>query len=72
MSAFEHVKPNEESVDMMDKLRVAFRELDDLLSILRPCRERALAITKLEEAAMWANKGVVFTQDATTANTDTQ
>lgn len=67
MGAFDYRKPTEESLDIMQKLRVAFKELDDLLSIIPHSRERALAITKLEESAMWANKGVVATQANTTS-----
>lgn len=38
-------------------------DLHDFLLSLPECRERSLAITKLEEAAMWANKAIAFTQD---------
>ena len=27
------------------------------------CRENSIAITKLEEVSMWANKGIVFNQE---------
>lgn len=33
-------------------------EFLDLLSTIKPCRETSLAITKIEEAVMWAVKGL--------------
>lgn len=40
-----------------DILKLAY---DHLMSECPPSRERALAVTKLEECSMWANKSVVF------------
>lgn len=31
-----------------------------ILTMVPPCAERTLAIRKLEEASMWANKAIVF------------
>jgi hypothetical protein len=33
-------------------------ELDDVINQTAPSRERSLALTKLEEAVMWAVKGI--------------
>lgn len=58
---FEYQRPTPEHVETITEVRNACKQLHDLLlSKLPSCRERALAITKLEEVSMWANKGIVF------------
>lgn len=57
---FEYQKPTEEHVAKITEVREACKTLHDVLLTLPECRERSLAITKLEEASMWANKGIVF------------
>ncbi len=49
--------------DLQKRLHEQIRDLHKDLAIrvlqdLPPCREQALAITKLEEAMMWANAGI--------------
>lgn len=62
-SPFEYVAPTPESVEKIKKIRDAMRSLNDLiLETIPVSRERSLAITKLEESSMWANKAIVFTQ----------
>ena len=60
---FEFVKPTVESEILMNKIRVCGREFHSYLTenVLNS-RERSLALTKLEEAVMWANKAVVAHQ----------
>lgn len=59
---FEYVAPTPASVERISIVRRACKELHDTLLTLPPCRERSLAVTKLEEVSMWANKGIVFNQ----------
>lgn len=59
---FEYVSPTDKSVEDIKLVREKCKELNDLLLTLTPSRERSVAITKLEEVSMWANKGIVFNQ----------
>ena len=59
---FEYVKPTEKSVEDIKKVREMYSDLNKMLLDLNPSRERSVAITKLEEVSMWANKGIVFHQ----------
>lgn len=61
---FEYVKPTEMSVEKIEYVREKARELHEVITNHIPAsRERSLALTKLEEVSMWANKAIVFTQD---------
>jgi len=60
---FEYVAPTEKSVEQITAVREACKSLHDTILLLPECRERSLAITKLEEVSMWANKGIVFSQE---------
>jgi hypothetical protein len=57
---FEYQAPTPEHVAKITEVREKCKELNELLLTLPECRERSLAITKLEEVSMWANKGIVF------------
>lgn len=57
---FEYQKPTEEHVKQIEVVRGKCKELHEVLLALPECRERSLAVTKLEEVSMWANKGIVF------------
>lgn len=57
---FEYQKPDEAGIKQIESVRSKCKELHELLLTLPECRERSLAITKLEEVSMWANKGIVF------------
>lgn len=58
---FDYQRPTPEQVERIETVRQALKQAHDtILATLPPSRERSLAITKLEEASMWANKGVVF------------
>ncbi|WP_143075554.1 DUF7681 family protein [Desulfomicrobium apsheronum] len=59
---FVYVKPTDLSVEQITIVRDKCKELNDILLSLNPSRERSLAITKLEEVSMWANKSIVFNQ----------
>lgn len=57
---FAYHKPSNESLATITELRKAFSELENLVCTVVPhSRQASLALTKLEEAAMWAIKGVV-------------
>lgn len=58
---FEYQAPTPEHVQQITAVREVLKTAHDtILAIMPPSRERSLAITKLEEASMWANKGIVF------------
>lgn len=59
--SYNYHKPSEEGLAKVKAIREAFTALDALVSELAPSsRERSLAITELETAAMWAIKAVVI------------
>ena len=60
MHPFEYQRPNPVMVDQIEAVRQSCKATYNVLMGLPACRERSLAITKLEEVSMWANKGIVF------------
>jgi hypothetical protein len=57
---FAHHKPSATGLERIARLREAYSTLSDVVSNnAGPSRERSLAITALEESAMWAIKAVV-------------
>lgn len=61
---FEYHVPTPEMVQQITQVRESCKALHSVLLSLPSCRERSVAITKLEEASMWANKGIVFQEEA--------
>ena len=62
LSAFASHRPSAEVQASMTEMRVAFQSLAGRLDTTIPaCREKALAFTALEEAAMWAMKALALT-----------
>ena len=60
---FQYVKPTDEEVELMNQFREKFEELyNDIQDCVPESRNRSLALTKLEESAMWLNKGIVHLQ----------
>jgi hypothetical protein len=57
---FEYQKPTGERVVKITEVREKCKELHELILTLPTSRETSLAITKLEEVSMWANKSIVF------------
>jgi len=58
---FEYQRPTPEHVEQIEVVRGVLKQAHDtILATLPPSRERSLALTKLEEASMWASKGIVF------------
>jgi hypothetical protein len=56
---YKHHEPTPEAIDLMNRLREKFSELHELIAGVHPNREISLALTNLEQSAMWANKGVI-------------
>ena len=58
---FVYQPPSELAVEVIMDIRDECKMLHDLILAKIPsCRERSLAITKLEEVSMWANKAIAF------------
>lgn len=58
---YNYHKPSEDGLAKITQLREAFSNLNELIESICPnSRERAITITNLETAAMWAIKSVVF------------
>ncbi len=58
---FEHRRPTDGQYLRLTKVREACRELENVIREEVPnSRGRSLAITKLEEVSMWANKAICF------------
>lgn len=56
---FTYHKPTPEKAEKFPVIRNKAKELAYLLEEFVPnCREKSLAITKLEEVVMWANAGI--------------
>lgn len=54
-----HPPPDQATVDAYETLRGKAKELAHLINDMVPeGREKSTAITKLEEASMWANAGI--------------
>lgn len=57
---FSYHKPGQDGLEKIAKLREAFSQLHSAIEDLAPAsRERSVAMTELETAAMWAIKAVV-------------
>ena len=57
---FDYHSPNSEQVAQIATVRAGCKGLHSILLALPAGRERSLAITKLEEVSMWANKGIIM------------
>lgn len=59
--AYAYHKPSESGLERITDLRVGFSHLRRVVELLcENSRERSIALSRLEEAAMWAIKSVVF------------
>lgn len=56
---FKHHVPGDTAKGMMADIRNLFTSIEGVLNQIPPSREKSLAMTNLEQAAMWANKAVV-------------
>jgi len=56
---FKYHTPKGNAADIYQGIRDKGRELADMIAgVCPPSRERSLAITKIEEAIMWANASI--------------
>lgn len=56
---FRYHPPNDVNEQIFPKLRGWGLDMSKLIIASMPaCRERSIALTKLEECIMWANKGI--------------
>jgi hypothetical protein len=63
-STFQYLRPSDEQVETMTVVRRAFERIYAHVDALVPeGRYKALTITALEQAAMWANKGITRESD---------
>lgn len=61
-------KPGAVSLQQIAAIRKGFSDLHDLVEANSPqCRERAVALTNLEQAAMWAIKAAVVSDPESVA-----
>lgn len=58
MTTFQYVKPTDEQVALMQTYRDLYASLYGEVSKLPSSRGLSLAMTKLEESAMWLNKSL--------------
>lgn len=57
--AFTYHPPTENQPALYQQIRAEARELAALIMLVAPhCRERAVALTNLEQAVMWANAAI--------------
>lgn len=64
-SLFQYLKPSDAQIKDMAVLREAYLILYQAVNAMPAGRYKSLAITALEESAMWANKGVTRDSDGT-------
>lgn len=61
---FEYQKASEKTSVLIQGFMLECKKLHELIILTIPeSRERSLAITKLEETAMWGNKALAFNQE---------
>lgn len=61
LKTFAYHKPSEAGLEKIQKLREAYSVIYEVISESAPnSREKSLALTELENSAMWAIKAVVF------------
>jgi hypothetical protein len=58
MSTFQYVPVSDEQKEVMQIFRDRYQMLADQLKELPTSRGMSLALTKLEESAMWLNKAI--------------
>lgn len=63
-STMQYLKPSEEQIKAMAEARVVFTDAMTKLDAIMPAgRYKSLTMTSLEQAAMWANKGITREDD---------
>lgn len=65
LKTFAYHRPSKDGLSKIAELREAFSELSVKIEAICPgSREKSVAVTNLEQAAMWAIKAVVFNDPA--------
>lgn len=60
LKTYAYHKPSDDGLDKISQLREGFSALQELIErVAEPTRERSIALTELQTAAMWAIKSVV-------------
>lgn len=59
-STFDYATPTYSQIEVITKVREGFKTLEPIIRSLPASRENSLSISKLEEAAMWAIKGILL------------
>lgn len=60
---FDYHAPTPTQIEQIATVRAGCKALHDTLLQLPISRERSVAITKLEEVSMWANKGIIMADE---------
>lgn len=69
-STFAYHKPSAEGLKKINRLRELYTELsNELNTMTSPSRELSVALTNLEQSAMWAIKAVVHNDPASEVDT---
>lgn len=69
-ATFAYHKPSASGLEKINKLRESYTELSSILNIIAPpSRELSVALTNLEQSAMWAIKAVVHNDPASEVDT---
>lgn len=58
MPTFQYVDPTDEQKELMQSFRDKYQALYEEVADLESSRSHSLALTKLEESAMWLNKSI--------------
>lgn len=58
MPTFQYVQPTDEQLVTMAKFRNLYEALYKEIETLPASRGRSIAMTELEQSAMWLNKGI--------------
>ena len=64
---FDYHRPSDAQIKQIATVREGCKTLHAILLELPPSRERSVAVTKLEETSMWANKAVVMSDEGPVA-----
>lgn len=64
---FDYHRPSPAQVDQISRNRDACKALHSVILELPASRERSVAITKLEEVSMWANKAIILADEGPVA-----
>lgn len=55
----------EQASDQIRNIKISIEKLRQDINVIGNCREKALALTKLDECEMWVNKGWIMLNSVT-------